>query len=628
MNSLPDQQAEAPVASVTALKDLLGRKDSEFYRTMYEATQRATTFGEVLTLHKLRRRADAAGLAPAARSVFRVAMAGGANLRPLADLVEHFTATFCSATVEVWVGEYDSYTSEIMEPQSELYAFKPDVLLLLPAAGRYRYTGSLLDGPSQPTMQGDAAVRELLELCRVANERSGAEVVLCNFILPATFDPGSMRSSLASEYGFRKYLNLELGLRSSRPVHICDAEFLANRLGTQRALDERAWFESKQPFSIDMAVQVAREFAHLVVAFKQPAKKVLVLDLDNTLWGGVIGDDGIEGIEIGTTSPRGEAFRHFQQYILSLSRRGILLAVCSKNDHDKAIEPFVSHPEMVLRSGDIVSFKANWEPKSDNIRQIAAELNLGLDSFVFADDNPAEIEIVRQFVPEVTGICLGDDPSRFTALLQDCRLFEVSSLTQEDIDRVSLYKSEAVREQLRAESTDMDSYLASLGMVGYLTPFVAVDAPRIAQLTNKSNQFNLTTVRRSESEILHIMRAGEFETFTMRLTDKFGDHGLILVVIGRVEGEDFTIDTWLMSCRVLKRGVEQETLNEIMRLARKRGCRRILGTYLPTKKNSMVSDLYPRLGFAPSPTIAGSYLLTGFEETTLASHIRIERGSE
>jgi FkbH-like protein len=619
---------DSQIAATQQLKELIRNLDVAFFPRLREETVGATQFGQVLSLHNLRKRAETAGLVSPHRTSLRVAMVGGATLRPLADFVDHFTSVLCDAKIELLVGEYDSYISEIMDPNSELYEFNPNIILVLPASARCQYSGSLADPVAEQRTQAEAVATDLLGLCRTAHERSGAEVIVCNFTLPPYFDPGPMRSSsLGSDYGFRKYVNMHMGLNRPSSVHICDAEFLANRLGTLRAVDDRAWFESKQPFSAEMVVQVAREFGETISSLKRSAKKVLVLDLDNTLWGGVIGDDGVEGIEIGTTSPRGEAFRHFQQYVLSLSRRGVLLTVCSKNGHDNAIEPFVSHPEMVLRLADIVNFKANWDPKSENIRHIAAELNLGLDSLVFVDDNPAEIGIVRQFVPEVTCICLGEDPSLFTVKLKDSRLFEVSSLTKEDLDRVSLYKQEADRQQLLGQSTDMDSYLGSLSMVAHVSRFIPVDAPRISQLINKSNQFNLTTVRRTESEVLDILRSADHETFTLRLTDKFGDHGLILVVVGKVDGKDFIIDTWLMSCRVLKRGVEQETMNEILRLAKARGCARVVGVYLPTKKNGMVSDLYSSLGFSPTEGDTNVFFLDPIEDVHFTSHIQIFRGS-
>jgi FkbH-like protein len=323
----------------------------------------------------------------------------------------------------------------------------------------------------------------------------------------------------------------------------------------------------------------------------------LVLDLDNTLWGGVVADDGLEGIELGDTSPRGEAFKAFQKYIASLKQRGVLLAVCSKNDHAKAAEPFEKHPDMVLKMEDIVSFKANWEPKSENIRAMAPELNLGLDSFVFVDDNPAEIEIVRRFVPEVTAILLGPDPAGYVAQLADSRLFEPRSITSEDVERTQQYRSDVQRKALETSVTDMGAYLTSLEMEGIFTEFVPVDVPRLSQLINKSNQFNLTTHRRSEAEVIAVMNDKNFVTYSVRLKDKFGDHGLISIVIGEKAGDVMKVDTWLMSCRVLKRGVEEEVLNEIVRLAKSKGCRSLLGTYLPTPKNEMVRDFYAKMGF-------------------------------
>jgi FkbH-like protein len=412
-------------------------------------------------------------------------------------------------------------------------------------------------------------------------------------------------TSLISNYAFRKFVNLELGARLPSYVHICDVEFLSNRRGNLSGVDDRTWFESKQPFAAGLLVDVAREYAHILSSLTRAAKKVVVLDLDNTLWGGVIGDDGLEGIELGTTSPGGEAYRDFQKCLLELSKRGVLLAVCSKNDYDKAIEPFEKHPEMVLRLKDIVCFKANWEPKSDNIRQIASELNLGLDSVVFIDDNRAEIEIVNQFVPEVSTIWAGDDPSEFAAKLKDSRFFEYRNVTEEDVQRVQQYKQESERQQLLNTSTDMDSYLGSLEMVGTIKPFDRLDAPRVAQLIGKSNQFNLTTRRRTEAEVLAVIADEQYSAFTMRLSDRFGDHGLIAVVIGHASSEDFAIDTWLMSCRVLKRQVEEEALNEIVRLARDRGCTKVVGRYIPTAKNGMVRDLYPKMRFAHSREESG-----------------------
>jgi FkbH-like protein len=601
---------------------------STFAENLLAETRTATKFGEVLGLHRKRMRAQREGHWRGEGLPIRIGIVGGCTLRPLADLIEHFVAVYAAAPVEVWCGDFDSYVSEVLDPESELYAFKPNVVLILPSESRCRFTGSLNADIEEQEAHANAMVDEILGLCKVAHEHTGAEIVLANFRLPGSYDPGPLRqSSLAFPYGYRKYVNARLGRKAPRYAHILDVEFVANRLGTAASADIRTWFESKQPYSVALTVDVAREAGLVVAGLRKPPKKVVVLDLDNTLWGGVVGDDGIEGIEIGSTSPRGEAFRHFQDYLLSLTKRGILLAVCSKNDQDKAAEPFEKHPEMVLRMPDIANFKASWGPKSENIRQIASELNLGLDSLVFVDDNPAEIEIVRQFVPQVTSVWVGDDPSEFVAILESHRLFEVSAITGEDVQRAAQYKQEAERKALLESTTDMDAYLSSLEMVGQISEFKTVDAPRISQLINKSNQFNLTTRRRTEAEVLELIACPDKRTFTIRLADRFGDHGLIAVVVGEIQGEEFVLDTWLMSCRVLKRQVEEETLNEIVRLANLAGCRQVVGVYRPTEKNGMVRDHYCGMGFSPMREDSGGqyYSLSVADYVARPTKIAVQR---
>jgi FkbH-like protein len=513
-------------------------------------------------------------------------------------LLEHFCEV-AGVQFDVWLGDYDNYISEIMAETAGLDSFAPQIVFLIPSEQRCRYQGRLTDSRQTQQIEAGQLVDSLLELVGRVHEKFRAEVIAANFILPSRHDLGAYRTrTLGSDWTFRKWVNLELGLKAPPYLHLCDLEFLAHRHGGISSHDDRAWFESKQPCSSSLLVEFAREAAHLIGSLRKPSKKVLALDLDNTLWGGVVAEEGLAGIELGDTSPRGEAFKAFQKYILSLKQRGILLAVCSKNDHAKAVEVFQKHPEMVLRWEDIVSFKANWEPKSDNIRQMAAELNLGLDSFVFVDDNPAEIELVRQFAPEVTTILLGPDASNFVAQLQDCRLFEPSNITAEDAERSNQYHSEVLRKASQSAAADMPAYLESLVMEAAFGEFNAVDAPRLAQLINKSNQFNLTTRRRSEADIHALISQPDYVGFSVRLKDRFGDHGLISIVIGHKTDATLNIDTWLMSCRVLKRQVEEEVLNELARLALGRGCVRLKGVYLPTAKNEMVRDFYTRMGFA------------------------------
>ncbi len=498
----------------------------------------------------------------------------------------------------MFLGDYDNYVTELLQPGGALDTFRPDVILIIPSNARCQYQGALTDARDKVQAQAVQSAQELLDLAQVAHERTGAEVILANFLPTSDFDPGPYRvRTLGSTWNFRKLVNLELGLNAPAYVHICDVEFLASRRGTAACTDARMWFQAKQLYSPEFSVDVAREVAGIIASLRRPMKKVLALDLDNTLWGGVIGDDGMTGIELGDTSARGQAFKAFQQSIATLAERGVLLAVCSKNDHDNAMEPFEQHPEMVLRKRDIASFQANWGPKSQSLRAIAAELNVGLDSIVFVDDNPAEIELVRQFVPEVETIQLGPDPAEYVAQLMNCRLFEPHSVTPDDLKRTEQYQQQAARSGSMGSQPDMPSYLRSLDMHCEIRAFDPVDVARIAQLINKSNQFNLTTRRRSEAEVMELLHDPKFFAFAVRMKDRFGDNGLVSVAIVEVSGRTAMIDTWLMSCRVLNRQLEDEVLNEIVRLAALRGCDTVMGFYLPTAKNSMVSNLYPNMGF-------------------------------
>jgi len=582
------------------LKNDLIEGRPEFWEHLTRSTRDAQEFDEVLMLSSLRKKAHLRHLAKPGivPEQMRVALVGGYSLYPLCDLLEHICETE-GFPCQFFRGEFDNYVAEIMDDAGKLYEFAPQFVLIMPTEHRCKYSGRLTDPRAIQQAEAGEVVNSLLELARRVHEKTLAEVILTNFLLPARHDLGAYRSRiLGSDWSFRKWVNLELGLSAPPYLHICDMEFLAHRQGGIAAHDDRAWFESKQPCSPALLPYVAREIAHIIRSIRRAPKKVLVLDLDNTLWGGVIADDGLEGIELGDTSPRGEAFKAFQKYIASLRQRGVILAVCSKNDHDKAAIAFEKHPEMILRMKDFVSFKANWEPKSDNIRQMALDLNLGLDSFVFVDDNPAEIEIVRQFAPDVSTILLGPDPSTYVAQLQDCRLFEPRTITAEDADRTHQYHSEAKRRALSSTITDMGAYLESLAMVATVSPFSSVDAPRLSQLINKSNQFNLTTRRRTEADIYALIDSPSHACFSVRLKDQFGDHGLISILIAEKLEQRMLIDTWLMSCRVLKRQVEDVVLNEIVRLAASSGCTKLQGIYLPTAKNEMVRDFYSRMGFS------------------------------
>jgi FkbH-like protein len=339
------------------------------------------------------------------------------------------------------------------------------------------------------------------------------------------------------------------------------------------------------------------------------------MDLDNTLWGGVIGDDGLEGIRLAQGDATGEAHLSVQRYALALRERGIVLAVSSKNNDDVARLPFRSHPEMLLREENIAVFQANWSDKVTNIRAVADELSLGLDAMVFLDDNPAEREIVRQFLPEVAVPELPEDPALYARTLSAAGYFEAVSLSNEDLKRAELYQDNARRVALQKQFVDIESYLASLEMEIIFQPFDETGRARIAQLIGKSNQYNLTTRRYTEAEVDQLMRDPRCFTLQTRLIDKFGDNGMISVVVCRTSGDaTWEIDTWLMSCRVLGRCVEQAVLAEIVAAARREGVRTLIGKYLPSGRNQMTADHYSKLGF----TLTGKEPASGATNWELA----------
>jgi FkbH-like protein len=325
-----------------------------------------------------------------------------------------------------------------------------------------------------------------------------------------------------------------------------------------------------------------------------------VLDLDNTLWGGVVGDDGVDGIVLGQGDAVGEAHVAFQRYVRSLARRGVILAVCSKNDEPNALAPFLAHPEMVLQRSDIACFVANWDDKAGNLRRIAAQLNIGLDALVLVDDNAFERNLVRGALPMVAVPELPDDPARYAACIAEAGYFESLALTVEDGARGDQYQADLQRQALRATHCDLDGYLNSIDMALTWSTFERVSLARIVQLINKTNQFNLCTRRYLADEVLALMDDPRALLLHLRLCDRYGDNGIIAIVIGiaGADGSDMVIDTWLMSCRVLGRKVEHATLNIVATEAARRGVRRLIGRYRPSAKNAIVSEHYRNLGFA------------------------------
>ncbi|MBR0034864.1 MAG: HAD-IIIC family phosphatase, partial [Synergistaceae bacterium] len=342
---------------------------------------------------------------------------------------------------------------------------------------------------------------------------------------------------------------------------------------------------------------VAWSLKRLICAVLGRVKKCLVLDLDNTLWGGVIGDDGVNGLTLGRETPEGEAYTEFQEYVKALKDRGVILAVCSKNDDDIARSGF-SHPDSVLSVDDFVAFYANWDAKDVNIRRIAQEINIGLDSLVFIDDNPAERAIVRENVPEVSVPEVDpSDVASYIRAIEGNGFFDTAAISDDDLQRTKTYQQNKQRVILEESSGSYEDFLASLDMEAEIAPFREIYFDRIAQLTNKSNQFNLTTKRYTLADIKAISQDEKYITLYCRLKDRFGDNGVISLLIGEIRGQELHVILWLMSCRVLKRGVEDIMLDSLVNEAVKAGCTKIVGYYYPTAKNSMVKDHYQKFGF-------------------------------
>ena len=496
-------------------------------------------------------------------------------------------------------GDYGQYLQELADPGSHLYAFGPSVILLaFDAVHLTRGIDAAADlDASEAALQDVASrIRQCWELARKAKIPVIQQTGLPLF--PPLLGNNEHRLPGSKQ---RIVVRLNEILRQAADEEGVDILALDSRAtadGVQVWHDPLLWHRAKQEVSPVAAPLYGDLVARVLAAQQGRSFKCLVLDLDNTLWGGVIGDDGLEGIVLGQGDATGEAFIELQNYALQQAKRGIILAVCSKNDEANALAPFAQHPEMVLKRSDIACFVANWDDKAKNIRRIANELNIGLDSIVFVDDNPFERNLVRAELPMVAVPELPEDPSLFARTIADAGYFEGIRVTDEDRERTRQYQVNAERSALLAESADLPTYLRGLGMQLVWKRFDAVGLQRIVQLINKTNQFNLTTRRYSEADVRAIMDDPDCFGLQLRLIDRYGDNGIIAIVIGKRKGDDLMIDTWLMSCRVLGRQVEEATLGLIVEAAKKLGANRIVGEYIPTAKNGMVRDHYSKLGFA------------------------------
>lgn len=507
-----------------------------------------------------------------------------------------------SLDLQIWESDFNQIECQVLDPYSELHEFDPEIIIIFQSTHKLLAKYNKLVPAFQPSL-ASSQIALINTIFTTINAQQRAKIIYYNY--PELDDSvfGNYASKIESSFLFQlRKLNYELMVFANEHSNffLCDLSSIQNQAGKAYSFQSSIYINTEMVLSIDILPEVAKRTTDLIGAIAGNFKKCLILDLDNTLWGGIIGDDGLENIQVGSLGI-GKAFTEFQYWIKKLKNRGIILAVCSKNTESVAKEPFENHPDMVLHLDDIAVFIANWENKADNIRQIQSILNIGFDSMVFLDDNPFERNMVRENIPGITVPELPEDPAEYLEFLYQQNLFETVSYSNEDAERTKQYQVEAKRNVLQKSFTNEGDFLQSLNMVSVVAPFNKFNSPRVAQLSQRSNQFNLRTVRYTEADIEAIILAQDIFSFTFTLTDKFGDNGMICVIILKKENEDtIFIDTWFMSCRVLKRGMENFVLNTIVDYANEKGYPYLKGQYLPTPKNQMVENHYFHLGFKQS----------------------------
>jgi FkbH-like protein len=510
--------------------------------------------------------------------------------------------------VSTYLTDYGQSLQELMDSSSRLHAFKPTVVLVAFDALSLFGTQPLGLTAESASAKLEGAQDRVQALWKLSREKFGSRVIQ-QIPLPL-YHPlmGHNEQRLPdSPYHLLRVFNARLrDLADAQKVDLLDVNSWAATEGLKEWHDPVLWHKAKQEVSPVAGPMYGELVGRLLAAQQGRSFKCLVLDLDQTLWGGIIGDDGLEGIKLGQGSGVGESFAAFQRFARDLASRGVVLAVCSKNDEKTALEPFEKHPEMVLKKTDIAYFVANWNDKASNLRMIAKQLNIGLDSLVFVDDNLFERNQVRGELPMVAVPELPEDPALYPACLVAAGYFEAIALTEEDLARSEQYQKNQEREKTQASFTDITEYLKSLDMEMVWGPFDPLSLSRVTQLINKTNQFNLTTRRYSEEDTKRFAADPKALTLRCRLTDRFGDNGIIGIMIALEQKDgDWAVDTWLMSCRVLGRGVEQAMLDLLVQEASKKGVKRLIGQYYPTAKNNMVKNHYPDLGFEPLDSDSG-----------------------
>lgn len=527
----------------------------------------------------------------------RIAVLGGSTTNDILRMLELFLRNR-GIIPEFWESEYAQYWNDAMFENPSLEAFRPELIFIHTSSRNVLEYPVLQDSAELVEHKLQQTYDHFEQMWERLSQVYGCPVIQNNFEMPLTRLLGNREAGcIHGRIDFLTQLNCKFYAyaKSHKNFYIHDINYLSASYGLEKWLEPSYWHLYKYALAVPAIPEFAYNLSNIICSLMGRNKKVLALDLDNTLWGGVIGDDGQAGIEIGQETSVGQAYAALQTYIRSFKDIGVLLTVCSKNDYENAVSG-LEHPDGILKPLDFVCIKANWEPKSQNILEMAKELNLLPESFVFVDDNPAEREIVRAQLPDTAAVEF-DSVEACMLALDRCGYFEVTELSGDDAKRSAMYQANAQRQAAQQQFANYQDFLKSLTMTAEIRDFDEVHLPRITQLTNKSNQFNLTTRRYTLSEMEEILADPKYIRLYGRLCDKFGDNGIVSVVIGRKEGRTLHIELWLMSCRVLKRDMELAMLDKLVERAAEQGIAEICGYYYPTAKNAMVRDLYGSFGF-------------------------------
>ena len=526
-----------------------------------------------------------------------IAILGGSTTHDIAEILELFLLDF-GIRPSLYESEFGQWWQDSMFPPKELELFNPDIVFIHTSCRNILNYPSITDNNEKIDEMLNTEFSRYEQAWQALKNKYNPVIIQNNFELPYYRLLGN--TDVTDRRGHTNYisrLNTKFSdyAASHDAFYINDINYLSADYGLSKWSDSFYWHMYKYCLALDAIPEFAFNLAAIIKSVYGKNKKALALDLDNTLWGGIVGDDGVEGIEIGHETSMGQVYSEFQQYLKELSSIGITLNINSKNEYENAIAG-LNHPESTLSPNDFIIIKANWQSKDRNLFEIAKELNIGSDSIVFVDDNPAERAMVSASLPDTYAPDIGS-PENYIRILDRSRFFEVTELSSDDVKRNEMYRANVKRAAEQTQFADYGEYLLSLNMKAVIRDFDPVYIPRIAQLTNKSNQFNLTTWRISESEMAEIAKNDRYMRLYGKLSDKYGDNGVITVVIGEKDNDTLHIRLWLMSCRVLKRDMEYAMLDCLVADAKSSGIKKLRGYYYKTAKNAMVKEFYGTLGF-------------------------------